>query len=127
MATGFNSRLGGVMAPTDVAGAGYDAWAATTGIPATSTVVGGAGDVNDENRMPYDVDRSRGRIVTTDTRRNGPAGGDAANLLDDWRDVFNIAHSPAPWILLIALVVLGLMQFRVQTRVGRRKASLAVG
>src|SRR4051812_33265107 len=117
----------GVMATPDLASSGSDAWERVAGVPASSSIVGGPGHPDDANRMPYNVDRSRGRIVTTDTTGITPAGGSAASVLDSWRDVFNWQGSPIPWLLLLSLVMLGLMQFRVQTRVGRRKASLAVG
>lgn len=128
MATGFLTGQGGVMAGTDVHGAGQDAWARVAGIPAYSSIVGGAGHPDDAYRLPYNVDRSRGRIVTTDSAARVPVGGSAANArhLDDWRDALN-PGSPAFWLLLMALIAIGFMQFRVQTRVGRRKASLAVG
>jgi hypothetical protein len=129
MATGFLSQPFGVMAPSDVPGAGMDAWTRTQGIPPTSALVGGPGDLSDDWHMPYNVDRSRGRIITNDSAGLvGPQGGPGAGLLDDWRDVLNWRHSPAPWLLLAALAVVGLMQFRLQVRAGgRRGVSASAG
>jgi hypothetical protein len=130
MATGFLDSPGGVMAPADVHDAGVDAWTRVAGIHPKSVIVGGPGHPDDINRLPYNVDHARGRIVTNDVGKIGPAGGPGVGLLDDWRDIFNFQHSPIPWLLLASLAIVGLMQFRLQARVaGRRgpRASLALG
>lgn len=128
MATGYLSQPFGVMAPSDVPGAGMDAWARTSGVPPTSALVGGPGDLTDAWHAPYNVDRARGRIVTNDVGMIGPAGGPGAGILDSWRDVLNWRNSPAPWILIALLGVLGLMQFRLMVRAGgRRGVSASAG
>jgi hypothetical protein len=127
MAVGMPWQPGGVMAPADVPNAGEDAWARVSGVPAISSIVGGPGTPDDPYDLPYNVDRARGRIVTNDaTNYTGPQAGPGVNLLDDWRDAIN-PQSPIFWLLLLALGVLGLMQFRVMARVGRARASAALG
>jgi hypothetical protein len=129
MATGYLQQPFGVMAPSDVPGAGMDAWTRTAGVPPTSSLVGGMGDPTDAWHLPYNVDRARGRIITNDQAGLvGPAGGPGAGLLDSWRDVRNWSNSPVPWLLIASLAVLGLMQFRVMVRAGgKRGVSGSVG
>lgn len=120
MAVGVIDNVGGVMAGPDVHGAGLDAWARISGVPATSSLVGGQGDPSDAWHMPYNVDRARGRIVTGE-QVTGPVGGPDAGMIGDWRDLLNWKHSPAPWLLLFTLAVVGLMQFRLMVRAGGAK------
>lgn len=122
---------GGIMAPADVRGAGAMEWATISGLSPTNPLVGGP----DWQGPGFDVDRGHKRIVTTPEGQLGPAtdgimatpDGPALALLDDWRDLFNFRGSPMPWLLLFALVFLGLMQFRVQARAGSARASAALG
>ena len=67
------------------------------------------------------------RVVTQGPPPTGPTEGQGVRLLDDWRDVFNWKHSPAPWILVFILVALGLMQFRVMARAGKARGDIAIG
>jgi hypothetical protein len=122
MATGL-SESGGVMAPTDVVGAGDASWATVAGLPATDPMVGGP---YVEGLGPFDVERGRSRIVTTPEGQQGPATGGLmatpdgiGHTLDSWRDLFNWRGSPMPWLLIAALLVLGFMQLRVEARAGR--------
>jgi hypothetical protein len=123
------TESGGVMAPTDVAGSGDYEWAKMAGVSPTNPLVGGPGWGAD----PFDPDRGRSRIVTTPDGGAGPATGGimapAGELaqLDDWRDLFNFRGSPMPWLLLLALVMLGFMELRVQARAGGARASAALG
>jgi hypothetical protein len=127
MATGTVWQPGGVMAPSDVPGAGDDAWARVAGVPAISSIVGGPGHPDDPYDLPYNVDRARGRIMTQDaTPYAGPAAGADVGLLDDWRDALN-PQSPIFWLLLLTIGMLGLMQFRLMARVGPARASAALG
>ena len=124
------SESGGVMAPADVRGAGEMEWATISGLAPTNPLVGGPG-------YGYDVDQGRSRVVTTPDGQAGPATAglaatpDGVQLQDDWRDLINFKGSPMPWLLILALVMLGFMQFRVsaRARAGRAKAggSLALG
>lgn len=127
MATGLSWR-GGVAAETDVAGAGDYEWAKVSGMKSTHPFVGGP---RVEGLGGFDVNRGGTRIVTTagadEPMGGGPLLGPGVHLLDDWRDLFNFRGSPMPWILLLALAMLGFMQFRVATRVGPAKASAALG
>jgi hypothetical protein len=135
MATGLSaSGGGGIMAPADVRGAGEFEWATVAGVPPTSYLVGGP-------TFDGDVDRGRSRIVTTPDGQVGPATGGLAatpdgstpgvELVDTWRDLFNFRGSPMPWLLVLALVMLGFMQFRLSARgrAGRARGSgsLALG
>lgn len=125
MATGQSSG-GGVVAPADVRGAGEFEWAAVSGIQPTHPLVGGP---RVDGLSAFDVDRGGARIVTTPQGQMGPATGglvatpDAAGstvaVMDDWRDLLNWRGSPMPWLLLMALLMLGFMQFRVEARAGR--------
>jgi hypothetical protein len=112
----------GVMAPADVAGAGELEWYKHVGVPPTHPLVGGP---DHPDLGAFDVDRGRSRVVTTPEGNVGPAPG--VMVIDGWRDLLNFKGSPAPWVLLGALAILGFMQFRVQARVGRAKASAALG
>ena len=48
-------------------------------------------------------------------------------IQDSWRDIYNLKGSPMPWLLLLALMMLGFMQFRLSGRAGRARADLALG
>lgn len=124
MATGGLWQPGGVMAPTDVVGAGDDAWSRVAGIPPISAIVGGPGHPDDDYHLPYAVARGDGRIVTQDAAP-GPLAGPGIGDLDDWRDVFNFRGSAVPWLVLFTLAVLGLMQFRLMVRAGGKKGPRA--
>jgi hypothetical protein len=118
------------MAPTDVRDAGDIEWSVTSGISATNPIVS-------DTRTDYggfDADHGRSRIVTTPEGQQGPAGAGAAMaapdapgvaLLDSWRDLMNFKGSPMPWLLILAVLFLGFMQFRVdaRARVGKRSAA----
>jgi hypothetical protein len=130
MATGTVHQSGGVASPADLPFAGAAEWSAMTGVSPMSPLVGGPGLAGGGGQasLPYNVDGARSRVVTNGTA--GPVGAaDAAgmNLLDDWRDVFNFRGSPAPWLLLFILVMLGLMQLRVSARAGKAKGNIALG
>lgn len=127
MATGASGKFSGAMAPADVPGAGQDQWGRYTGVPAMSVLVGGPGHDGDVDNLPNNQGRSAYRIVTNDASP-GPLSGSHLNVLDDWRDVLNFKGSPVPWLLLMSLAVLGLMQFRLMVRAGGKKgATAAVG
>lgn len=125
MATGVTHQPGGVMSPADVGYAGASQWEQMTGMTAISPLVGGPGF--GDGTMPYNIDGARSRIVTTGAGAMGPMQGPGVDLLDDWRDVFNFRGSPAPWLLLLMLVILGFMQLRVSARAGRAKGNIAIG
>lgn len=123
-----------VAAPADVVGAGQAEWGRVSGMSPSHPMVGGP-------RVPglgtFDVDRGRSRILTTPEGQLGtglsgavmasPDGAASVAELEGWRDLFNWRGSPMPWLLLMALIFLGLMQFRVQARVAGRSASAALG
>lgn len=124
------SYNGGVFAPADVAGAGNQQWASVAGVSPDHPLVSEGGE------MPYNIARSRSRIVTTPAGQSGAAatGGlvatpDGAGIahLDSWRDVFNFKGSPAPWVLILMLGILFFAHLSVQARagVGRKKAALS--
>src|SRR4051794_38039358 len=105
MATGTMYQSGGVAAPTDVPFAGVAEWEATSGVSALSPLVGGSGLGRPD--MPYNVDGSRSRVVTTGQGMAMAApDGPGVHLLDDWRDAFN-PQSPAFWVLVLLLVMIG--------------------
>lgn len=129
MATGLQGP-GAVMAPADNPGAGDLEWAKVAGVPPTNPLVGGPGWTAGFGGI--DVDRGRSRIVTqyADPMGAGPQMGPGMAVVDDWRDLFNWKGSPAPWLLLASLAILGLMQLRINARVGRRRgasAAVAIG
>ena len=119
-----------VAAPADVAGAGIAEWGRVSGMSPVHPLVGGP-DV--EGLGQFDVNRGRSRIITTPEGQLGPvtggvmatpdgAGASTVATLEGWRDIFNFRGSPMPWLLIFALIFLGLMQFRVQARAGRGRA-----
>lgn len=120
------SESGGVMAPADVRGAGEFEWATIGGLEPTNPLVGGPSYTDG----PLQPDRGRNRIVTTPDGNSGPAtSGVAASpdgmaQLDDWRDLFNLKGSPMPWLLILALAMLGFMQFRLAARASAGRARL---
>jgi hypothetical protein len=129
MATGTVYQSGGVAAPSDVPYAGASEWERMTGMSAMSPLVGGPGVPGGAPVMPYGVGERGSRIVSNGTAGNAamdPSGPGVA-LLDDWRDVFNFRGSPVPWLLLLSLVMLGLMQLRVSARAGKAKGDIALG
>lgn len=122
MATGYINNPGGLAAPTDVVGAGQQAYRR----------LNRRGDLRAQlvssrrpNNLQYDVDSGRSRIVTADSGMSADAGQAHAHLLDDWRDAFN-PQSPAFWLLLMILGILGFMQFRVQVG-GKRGVRAGLG
>jgi hypothetical protein len=125
VATG-QSDNGGVMAPTDVVGAGDMAWESVAGLPPTHPLVGGPFV---DGLGLIDVDRGRSRIVTTPEGQMGPSTAglmavpDGVQTLDTWHDLFNWRGSPMPWLLISSLIVLGFMAMRVE----RRAAGAAMG
>lgn len=124
MATGTLYQSGGVAGPTDVPYAGFAEWEQMTGVSALSPLVGGSGGRSD---MPYNVDGARSRVVTTGQGMAAQApDGPGVSLLDDWRDAFN-PQSPAFWVLMLLLAMIGFMQLRVSARAGKAKASAAIG
>lgn len=122
MAYGIDHDVG-VMAPSDVAGAGEFEWARTAGVPPSNPLVGGVG----WGDFGLDADVRRSRVVTTPEGNAGHASSPGTMVIDTWRDVLNFRGSPTPWVLIGAVVILGFMQFRVQARLGRAKASAALG
>jgi hypothetical protein len=135
VATGQTSG-GAIAAHTDVPFAGDAEWSRVSGISPSHPLVGGP---RVAGLGAYDVDRGRSMIVTTPEGQMGPAAGGVAavpdtpgiELVDTWRDLLNFKGSPMPWLLLFALVFLGLMSFRVQARAGTAnrgvRGSLDVG
>ncbi|MTD43847.1 hypothetical protein GKE82_05890 [Conexibacter sp. W3-3-2] len=104
--------VSGVMATTDVRGAGEGEWAALTGMPATDPLVG----AHSPSGLPYDVDGAKSRVVTTGA---GSAGDLAARQLDDWRDVMNWRDSPIFWIALMSVLAFGLVSLSFGVKVGK--------
>jgi hypothetical protein len=123
-----------VAAPADVAGGGLSEWSRVSGVDASHPMVGGP---RVASLGPFDVDRGRTRVLTTPEGQAGtgiggtvmasPDGAGSISELEGWRDIFNWRGSPMPWLLAMALIFLGLMQFRVQARVAGRSASAALG
>lgn len=124
MATGYLHNPGGVMSGADVAGAGQDAWSRVAGVPPLSVLVGGPGHPDDPISPAYNVSRLANRIVTQDATP-GPLTGPGIELLDDWRDTLNFRGSPVPWLLLMTLGIVGLMQFRLMVRAGGKRGPKA--
>lgn len=131
---GLGDQGGGLASETDVRGAGEYDWAQTSAMSPMNPLVGGP---NVDGLGIYDVDRMGSRVVTTPLGNSGPAGdgvmatpdAPGVELFDSWRDLFNLKGSPMPWLLLGSLIVLGLMQFRIQARssIGPARVDAAVG
>ncbi|HEU4656849.1 MAG TPA: hypothetical protein VFR97_04970 [Capillimicrobium sp.] len=118
----------GAWATPDVRGGGDSEWAAMTGMSPESPMVGGP---RVAGLGPYDVDRNRGAISTlpgaSEPWTGAGVGIPGVETLDDWRDLFNFRGSPMPWLLLFALVALGIAQLSIAGRVGPLKAAASAG
>jgi|SRR5690242_15944378 len=126
MATGrATARGGGVISEADVRGAGEMEWANLVGIRPDHPLVGGSGP----GSWAGPITGEYSRIVTTPAGQAGAAtagglmatpDGYAAGIkhLDDWRDLFNLKGSPAPWLLLVTLAIVFFAHASVQARAG---------
>jgi len=119
---------GWTMAPADVAGAGDMVWATTAGVPPGHPLVQGL-QSSQAGGPGWDVDAARGLVVTQDidAPRPGANMGGAADVFDDWRDLFDFRNSPAPWVLLAVLAMIGLVAMRVEVRGGPANIRAALG
>lgn len=120
------SRGGGVISEADVRGAGDMEWSNLIGVRPDHPLVAGSGPGSYSGAIVSE----NSRIVTTPAGQSGaasagglaatPDGYAAAGLkhLDDWRDLFNLKGSPAPWILLVAIAVIFFAHASVQARAG---------
>jgi hypothetical protein len=124
VAFGVNDDSGWDAAPTDVIGAGGDAWAALTGIPATHPLVGGADWGPDQTGMSPDAGLSR--IVTQNLGETAPMGAGRGGF-DDWRDLLDFRSSPTPYILLALLAAIGFIHLRIEGRAGPLGGRAALG
>jgi hypothetical protein len=125
MATGrATARAGGVIAESDVRGAGEMEWANLVGIRPDHPLIGGSGP----GSWAGTIVGENSRIVTTPAGQAGAATGGVMvtpdgvaagiNHLDDWRDLFNMKGSPAPWLLLVTLGIVFFAHASVQARAG---------
>jgi len=105
---------GWVQSPPDVAGRGYDEWAAMTGVPATHALVGGASWGTDSSG--FQPDTGLQRVVLGDGAPVGPA----RSSWDNWRDIFNFSGSPAPYVLLALVAAILLLHVRLTAAGGLR-------
>lgn len=127
MAMGM-TEWSGALATPDVAQAGEGEWARMSGISPGHPAVGGP---HIDGLGAFDVDRGMARMATLPDAI-GPTGGAMAGapgveLLDDWRDLLNFRGSPMPWLLLLALAMLGVMQASIFGRVGPARAGASIG
>jgi hypothetical protein len=116
MATGITG--GGVMAPPDVYGAGVVEWADISGMSPGRASVGGP----DYGPSGQDVDYGRSRIVT----QAQDLTPDAATY-GNWRDLGNWQHGPVFWVLVFAILALGLVSLHVNGHVGPVRGSFGAG
>lgn len=127
MATGL-TEWSGTLAPTDVPNAGEMSWTSIAGIDPEDPRVGGP---HVAGLGAGDVDRGRSRIATmadaSQPWTGAGAGTPEGRRMDDWRDLFNFRGSPMPWLLLLALAALGMLQLSVAGRVGPVRAAAAAG
>lgn len=75
----------------------------------------------------FDVDRATSPAPMIATIPGGSRPQDTPAVFDDWRDLFDFKNSPAPYVCLLALAMIGLVQFRVVARGGPAKASASLG
>jgi hypothetical protein len=128
MALGLGASAdGGVMAPADVRGAGEIEWERVGRVSPRSPIVGSQGGFGPGVDPTY----RRDRMVTLPTPGGSAAGvmstPHTTAVMENWRDLLNVKGSPMPWLLIAALVVLGLLQLRVAGRAGPVRASGSVG
>lgn len=116
------------LAPADVPHAGDQEWASVAGIPPghplvagpQSTAAGGPG---------IDVDAARGLTVTQGgvSAPQADMGGAATASFDDWRDLLDWRNSPAPYIAVATLAMIGLIAARVEIRGGPANVRASLG
>lgn len=121
MRTAVEGHQVGIAAP-EMTGAGFGQWAQLSGYDQVAGL--GTSPLFGNRHL---LDEHVQRVVTQGAPPTGPVDGPGVRLLDDWRDVFNWRHSPAPWILVFILAALGLMQFRVMARAGKARGNIALG
>jgi hypothetical protein len=116
-----------VLAPADVAGGGDIEWATVAGVPSGHPLLRGEGRAGGSPGV--DVDRPRGLIVSTnvDPPRPGANMGGAADVFDDWRDLFDFRNSPVPYVVVGFLAMIGLVAFRVEARGGPANLRASLG
>lgn len=117
-----------VIDPTDVRGAGFDEWAAMTGVRAGSPLLGGAGFAGYPGMAGAPDLGSFTTVVDGTPAMPGgaPASQPARARWNDWRELFD-PHSPALWLLIFTIFATSLVHFRIQGALGRAHASGGIG
>jgi len=121
MATG-QLQSGGVFAWPDAPGLGYSTWASMSGVHPDSPLVGGrAGEHG-----------YAGTLVTGQSRRVALASPDAAAASDapmkaHYSELWNLKSNPVGWVLVAAVIYLGLAHVSLNARVGKTSAGVKSG
>jgi hypothetical protein len=106
MATG-QLQSGGVFSWPDVPELGYETWAEMTGMHPAHPLVGGQ-----SGQPGYGSISTRQVAVANPAVTVGPASGSPASA--HWKEVFNLKGNPIGWVLIAAVLYLGLMHIHVR-------------
>jgi hypothetical protein len=115
MAIGL-SRRGGVAGEPQLPNLGLDSWAEVSNMQPDSPFLGG-GSGPDPDGGVMNPNWSHQRIASLPGAASAGAVG-ASSSMSHWSDLFNVQHSTTFWILLAAILFLGLMHLRVAGSVG---------
>jgi hypothetical protein len=106
MPTGLSgSERGGVLDPADLQGAGSMEWGKMVGVPASSPLVAGGSELNEN------IEQRWSRVITQPTALSGPAGdtiatpGGGTTGMGHWTDVLNFKGSAVPYLLLLLVAI----------------------
>lgn len=103
MATG-QGQSGGVFSWPDVPALGPATWAEMSGMHPGHALVGG--------QIPGLDVAGRGVAIAAQPGTQGAATGSPAAA--NWRELFNVHGNPMPWVLIAAVLYLGLMHVHVR-------------
>jgi hypothetical protein len=107
-ATGLG-QSGGVFSWPDVPELGYETWSSMTSVEPGHPLVGGSGP----GSLGYGPAHGMRQVALAQPApAQGAAAGSPASA--NWRELFNLKGNPLPWVLLAAILYLGLMHIHVR-------------
>jgi hypothetical protein len=115
MALGL-SRRGGIASEPQLPNLGLDSWAEVSMMQPDSPYLGGGSGADPDGGVMNPM-WSRQRISSLPGAATAAASG-APSSMSHWSDLFNVQHNSTFWILIAAILFLGLMHLRVAGSVG---------
>ena len=114
---------GGVFSLPDNPSLGADTWAMMGGVDPGSPLVGGRGP---RGGPTADFSYRQVALGTADPAAGAAAG---APMAANWREIFNLKGNPVGWVLIAAIIYLGLAHISLHgsARAGRARASAGIG